>query len=444
MVDNTASQTDIKTINLTSGQTTATADYQLYASHEYTFLLWADDESYNAEDLTNITLKDNLSGTQAGLSYAAKATWDGSSPTITATLNHVASKVTLKATNKLEAGNTLTLTVPQAYSGYNVQDATITGEATTYPHTYTTTAVSGTQEQPVELFSFYVLAANALQNLTVSCNNETATVPANLGGGKHIVLKGDISTQEQPHSTSLSVSIAGWSDQELPFGGISQLDDNTTASASLQGEGTDTDPYRITSAADLKCYFNNKYTYAATGKYALLYTDIEINTSSGWEQINVYGTFDGGGHTISGTITNNDAEDLDFDSGSVGGLFKTVYGTVKNLEVSATINVSGENRNEAVNLNVGGIAGQVDDGGTITGCTYSGNLTVTARLEGEISIVRIGGIAGDNDGTVSYCTFSGKVDTSDAYVEGGAVNVGGIVGDGNEGTDCTNTGIVEE
>ena len=39
MVDNTASQTDVKTITLTSGQTTATASYELYASHEYTFLL---------------------------------------------------------------------------------------------------------------------------------------------------------------------------------------------------------------------------------------------------------------------------------------------------------------------------------------------------------------------------------------------------------------------
>ena len=445
MVDNDVLQTDVKTINLTSGQTTATASYELYASHRYTFLLWADDGSYNATDLTNITLNDNLSGTQAGLSYAAKATWDGVSATISATLNHVASKVTLKATNELEAGNTLTLTVPQAYSGYNVQDATITGEAEAYPHTYTTTAVSGTQEQPVELFSFYVLAANALQNLTVSCNNETATVPANLGGGKHIVLKGDISTQEQPHSTSLSVSIAGWSDQELPFGGTSQLDNNTTPSGSLQGSGTPEDPYRITSGADFMCYFNtiNQYTYAASGKYALLYTDIEINTSSGWEQIDVDGTFDGGGHTISGTITNDDVKIMFGEAVNIGGLFNKVHGTVKNLEVSATINVSGENRNEIAFLYVGGIAGKVD-GGTITECTYSGNLTVEAQLKGRGRSISIGGIAGDNDGTISYCTFSGKVDASDAYVDDGLVNVDGIVGHGNEGTDCTNTGIVEE
>ena len=163
MVDNTASQTDIKTINLASGQTTATASYELYASHEYTFLLWADDGSYNAEDLTNITLdSSSLSGTQAGLSYAATATWDGSSATIPVTLTHVASKVTLKTTTDTWAGNTLTLTVPQPSTGYNVQTGTATSTATTekYEHSIITTDITASETSPVELFSFYVLAAD--------------------------------------------------------------------------------------------------------------------------------------------------------------------------------------------------------------------------------------------------------------------------------------------
>ena len=430
MVDNDVLQTDIKTINLTSGQTTATADYELYASHEYTFLLWADDGSYNATDLTNITLNDNLSDTQAGLSYAAKATWDGTSSTISATLNHVASKVTLKATNKLEAGNTLTLTVPQAYSGYNVQTATITGEAEAYPHTYTTTAVSGTQEQPVELFSFYVLAANALQNLTVSCNNETATVPANLGGGKHIVLKGDISTQEQPHSTSLSVSIAGWSDQELPFGGTSQLDDNTTPSSSLQGEGTETDPYRITSAADLKCYMNGGQ-YTTNNKHALLYTNIEITAASDWDPASLHGTFDGGGHTISGTL-NFSVTDTDYHI----GLFSTVYGTVRNLNVTADITAEGNATNSY--CYAGGIVACCQNG-TIEHCTYSGDATVQVSVTGETDFFA-GGIVGDaQNATVSYCKFSGTLTTTGSSVgDLGRMYVGGIAGDKSGGTFTEN------
>ena len=211
MVDNTASQTDIKTINLASGQTTATASYELYASHEYTFLLWADDGSYNATDLTNITLSGTPTGTQAGLSYAATATWDGSSSTITATLNHVASKVTpwdgssstitatlnhvaskvtLKTTTDTWAGNTLTLTVPQPSTGYNVQTGTATSTATTekYEHSIITTDITASETSPVELFSFYVLAADETQDITISCDGGSITVPVNLSGGKHITL----------------------------------------------------------------------------------------------------------------------------------------------------------------------------------------------------------------------------------------------------------------
>ena len=430
MVDNDVLQTDIKTIDLTSGQTTATADYELYASHRYTFLLWADDGSYNATDLTNITLKDNLTDTQAGLSYAASKDWDGTS-TISATLNHVASKVTLKATNELEAGNTLTLTVPQAYSGYNVQTATTTGEAKAYPYTYTTTAVSGTQEQPVKLFSFYVLAANALQNLTVSCNNETATVPANLGGGKHIVLKGDISTQEQPHSTSLSVSIAGWSNQELPFGGKDVLTDATTASTSLQGSGTPEDPYRITSGADLLCYMDD---YANAGMYAILYTDIEISKTN-WVPTYLDGTFNGGNHTISGTMTINALD------GSAG-LFNTVSNsTVRNLIMDVEMTVTGSSDTSICTGSIAGFATSA----TFENCVNHGDIDAsdtTAQNDNST-----GGIVGDTTGgKVSGCTNTGKVTGGN----GRRVLVGGIVGSAtgteldnnhfNEGTPATETG----
>ena len=409
MVDDDVLQTDVKTINLTSGQTTATADYELYASHRYTFLFWADDGSYNATDLTKITLNDNLSRTQAGLSYAAKATWDGTSSTISATLNHVASKVTLKSTNKLEAGNTLTLTVPQAYSGYNVQDATITGEAEAYPHTYTTTAVSGTQEQPVELFSFYVLAANALQNLTVSCNNETVTVPANLGGGKHIILKGDISTQEQPHSTSLSVSIAGWSDLELPFGGTDQLTDDTQASTSLQGAGTAIDPYRITSAADLLRYMSRHA--ADENTHAILYTDIEINRTN-WEPRYLKGTFDGGNHTISGTMTINTSD-------GYAGLFSEVLGTVSNLIMDVNMTATGN----GIACYTGSIAGLLH-GGTIENCKNYGNIKASDTTAQYDNCT--GGIVGYvQGGTIEDCTNTGVIKGGSGSI---FVYVGGIVG----------------
>ena len=384
----------------------------VHADGNWTTDLTVDQVETTEEDnakLTAITLKDNLSGTQAGLSYAATATWDGTSSTISATLNHVASKVTLKATNKLEAGNTLTLTVPQAYSGYNVRTATTTGEAEAYTHPYTTTAVSGTEEQPVELFSFYVLAANALQDLTVSCNNETATVPANLGGGKHIVLKGDISTKEYPHSTSLSVSIAGWGNaQELPFGGTDQLTDDTQASTSLQGAGTATDPYRITSAADLLRYMSRHA--ADENTHATLYTDIEISRTN-WAPTYLDGTFNGGNHTISGTMSIN-------SSNEYVGLFSEVFGTVSNLIMDVDMTVTGN----GVACNTGSIAGLLQ-GGTIENCKNYGDIKASDTTAQYDNCT--GGIVGyTQGGTIEDCTNTGVMTGG----SGMFVYVGGIVG----------------
>ena len=431
MVDNTASQTDIKTINLASGQTTATADYELYASHRYTFLLWADDGSYNATDLTNITLNSSsLSRTQAGLSYAATATWDGSSSTITATLNHVASKVTLKTTTATWTGNTLTLTVPQASTGYNVQTGTATATTEEYEHSIITTDITASETSPVELFSFYVLAADELQDLTLSCDGGSITVPVNLSGGKHITLTGDVGgmtgdvggmTEEIPTSSTLDVSFGAWDNVTIELDNI--LSDATVASTFLEGGGTDTNPYLITSAADFKCYLeNNTYGYS----YVHLDTDIEIATDS-WRRVYVSmgGTFDGNNHTISGTLNCAvGADDCNI------ALFTSVDGTVCNLNVEADIAVNG---NISAPCNVGGIAAACSNG-TIDRCTYSG------KISGQVSVTRgsfyAGGIVGHaQGGKVSNCTFSGEIEQA-GFTADQVFYVGGIVGY-NSGSDLT-------
>ena len=348
----------------------------------------------------------------------------GTSANITATLNHVASKVTLKTTTNVWAGNTLTLTVPKASTGYNVRTGTATDTTEEYEHSIITTDITASETSPVELFSFYVLAANALQDLTVSCNNETATVPANLGGGKHIVLKGDISTQEQPHSTSLSVSIAGWSDLELPFGGTDQLTDDTQASGSLQGSGTPEDPYRITSAADLLCYMDD---YASTGMYTILYTDIEINRTN-WQPVSLSGTFDGGGHTISGTMTIN-------ASNECAGLFNTVTNsTVRNLIMDVEMTVTGSSDTSFCTGSIAGLATSA----TFENCVNHGDIDASDTTAQDKNST--GGIVGDTTGgKVSGCTNTGKVTGG----EGRKVYVGGIVGSAT-GTELDNNHLGED
>lgn len=408
---------------------TATTTIQLYPSHSYTFLFWADDKSYTATDLTAITLGNGLSGTQAGIAYAACIAWDGTA-TINATLKHAVSKVTLKTTSRVWADNELTFTIPQTHSGYNVQASAPTGTAAPYEYSYiTTSAIDATEDKPAELFSFYVLAPNAEQELTIGCNGESVTVPANLSGGKHIVLKGNIGrmTEEIPAQANIIVSTAEWEQEEVLVG-VDKLTDTTVASPSLAGKGTADEPFLIQNAADLKCYFEKADDYAQRDQYAQLGTDIEMNTSN-WVPVITWGIFDGNGHTISGTLQYSIIDDD--AAGYRCALFSDVYGTVENLKVSADIIVTGQ-REEGGNIWAGGIATSVQRG-TITQCIYSGNLTVSAALAsaGLGTEIRIGGIAGSNWGTISGCTFSGTVDATEASAE--FMYVGSIVGD-NRGT----------
>ena len=408
VIDNDTPGT-VEELTLSGNQ--ATTSLSLYASRSYTFLFWADDgQSYTyIDNLTDIALNGTPTGTQAEIAYAACIDWDKSA-TINATLKHAVSKVTLKTTNNVEAGKTLTLTVPHAVTGYNAQTGKATGTPAEYEHSITTTAISGaTETTPKELFSFYILAADELQTLTIESNEGENTVPANLSGGKHIVLTGDIGNiaNERPTSANLTVTVGEWGDQQLhPFGGKDQLTDATTASEKLQGAGTETDPYRITRAADLLCYLDGYNYNIYDTQHALLYTDIEI-ASTDWRPRDLYGTFDGGNHTISGTI-NSEVNDEKF------GLFDAVHGTVRNLEVKTDIKLTGKAQDEyrPIVLYAGGIAGECS--GTITRCTYSGTLTVTATLTGEGDMMSIGGIAGFNAGTISYCTFSGTINAGEA------------------------------
>ena len=151
-------------------------------------------------------------------------------------------------------------------------------------------------------------------------------------------------------------------------------------------------------------------------------TDIDL-TGKDWTPIgtdydNSYkGTFDGGGHTITGlTFTTNDEfaglfgwlnragtvknvvmEGVQITSnqiygGSIGGVVGSGWGTIENCSVSG--NVSGT-------VYVGGVVG-VQIGGSITGCSSS------ATVKG---MVDVGGVAGqtNSSATLTACYATGNV-----------------------------------
>ena len=150
------------------------------------------------------------------------------------------------------------------------------------------------------------------------------------------------------------------------------------------------------------------------GKTVYLEADIDL-TGVDFSPIPTFGgTFEGQGHTISGlSITG---------SGNVRGLFRYIQptGAVRDLHVSGSIAPS-DRKNT-----LGGLAGE--NQGTITNCTFSG------AVSGADSI---GGIAGINEaqGQIINCSFSGSV-TGEHYVGGIAgQNYGSVV-------QCENSGSI--
>ena len=203
-----------------------------------------------------------------------------------------------------------------------------------------------------------------------------------------------------------------------------------TFNTPMTGSGTESDPYQISTAAQLKRFRDIvNGTGGQTqnrGAYAVLTANIDLNNEP-WTPIGNYtegnqiyyeGTFDGGGHTISGLNVTGEFV--------YAGLFGTVKdGTIKSLTVAGKVSPSN------CECFVGGIVGYASNA-VIKNC--SNHCSVTGR---NTSI--IGGIAGFNSsGAIIDCYNVGTISGIN-YAEA----IGGIVGS-NSGTisNCYNVGTV--
>lgn len=196
----------------------------------------------------------------------------------------------------------------------------------------------------------------------------------------------------------------------------------------MSGDGSAEYPYLISSAEELSAFRDKINAGASVELCALLTDDIDLG---GAEWIPIYpvsgyiteayaGTFDGGGHKISGLKINSENSNV--------GLFGAINGaTVKNLEVEGNVFSS--------NNYVGGIVGKIQQG-SVENCSFRGSVT-TAKAGGYA-----GGIAGytgnsaKQNGNISGCS-------NFASVQGGCI--GGITGYAKFSavTDCYNTGVLK-
>ena len=208
-----------------------------------------------------------------------------------------------------------------------------------------------------------------------------------------------------------------------------------TFNTPMTGSGTETDPYQISTADQLKL-FRDIVNGAGgqtqnRGAYAVLTANIDLNNEA-WTPIGNYtegnqiyyeGTFDGGGYTISGlNVTGK------FRCASLFGAVKG--GTIKNLTVAG--NVSHNYSSTGLDCHVGGIVGSALDAATIENC--SNHCSVTGG-SGDF----IGGIAGSNinNARIIDCYNVGTI-------TGTIIETGGVTGF-NMGTisNCYNVGTIK-
>ena len=202
-------------------------------------------------------------------------------------------------------------------------------------------------------------------------------------------------------------------------------------------------------------------------------TDIDL-TGKDWTPIgtnvdNSYkGTFDGGGHTITGlTFTTNDEyaglfgrlnragtvknvvmEGVQITSnqiygGSIGGVVGFSLGTIENCSVSGSVSgtvyvggvvgaqwgvsITGCSSSATVKgmVYVGGVAGQTNGTTTMTACYATGNVTLEIDPQKNISG---GGLVGMNGGSsLLACYATGNVTSTGSST--GYVHIGGLLGD---------------
>ena len=260
-----------------------------------------------------------------------------------------------------------------------------------------------------------------------------------------------------------------------------------------QAGGEYTYTVSLTAAKDPGYTIEGNGSYTVTSADGLMHvadlvnggkTDINITldknidlTGKGWTPIgtdydNSYtGTFDGGGHTITGlTVTTNDeyaglfgylgnfnngaatVKNVVMDgiqitcnhrSGYAGGVAGYSWGTIENCSVSGSVSgtmyvggVVGVQRDGSITgcsssatvkgtIKVGGVAGQTIFGATLTACYATGNVNIEIDRTQDISG---GGLVGFNDGiSLLSCYATGNVTSTGSST--GYVHIGGFLGD---------------
>ena len=259
------------------------------------------------------------------------------------------------------------------------------------------------------------------------------------------------------------ITVGGWTEDPTPLpGGETQVNadvwDGTVATGFANGSGYETDPYLISTSAQL-AYLAQQVNGGTSyeGKYFRQTANFDL-AGKKWTPIGNFpnefkGHFDGDNKEVYdlnvditgsyaglfGNITNGSVKNVRICSGSVKASVYYVGGIVGDFNYStmenctASVNVSG-------NSNVGGLAGSIS-GSTVSNCHFlSGEIVGSG--DGNWDGDAVGGIVGrvqnSNVSTVKDCSANASVK--------GKRNVGGLCGwfgnGDHEFSKCTMKGSV--
>ena len=396
----------------------------LNPNETYVFLYWADnaEKTEDSEGLTDLRNVDYHINRIAWAKRSEIWKYQESEPTeITAELQHVVAKVTLKTTTNVEADSKITVTVPTTYTRYNVADETVIQDVINknvpFEHTVTN-AITGTKDG-TEVFSFYALVDEANQDLTLT--NGTNSQPVSnvpLGPNKHTTLVGDVQNIGLTNVTFTASVVGDWGSTETEIIGLEIADDGTyivSSPAALQAWAT-----AVQSNPSLNCTLAADITLPTPAEGESNWIPVGMGDTNMFR-----GIFDGAGHTISNLVLNTPQQTrclyTGFISALSGAVVKNLH--IRNASVTGTSNV------------VGGIIGCLLNNSSVIGCSFTGEVI------GNTAYSRVGGIAGamDAQNSIVACYSSGTISANNG-------SVGGIVGEMQESslTGCYSTAQVTD
>lgn len=314
-----------------------------------------------------------------------------------------------------------------------------------------------------------VNAADVTLRYTVNGKDETAVTPKKLDqatqDGKTVVTVSFTAIEASTADQNINFTV-GFKGKQLSGGfTIAQSPDwKAYAEACTKGDGSEANPYEISTAAQLAWYANLLNDKNNQTKCAVLTKDIDLSAHTWTPIASLKGTFNGQGHKIThirisegivanigffnkvqsgGVVKNLVVADSDWDFSQradrvsyVGGLASAVQSNSYLLNCGSSINIKVDTAKNS--QDIGGLAGSASDSAVVN-CYATGNI-VAARSQ-------LGGLLGSATKTkVRNCYATGDiVNTSTQF---GTVyttpETGGLIGDifYSEVTNCYSSGSV--